>query len=115
MNRYLAAPARARMPKKSPSWVIHCAQHECLTMSRRQFARGTGTTRISGFPGTFFRQYPAPHNKTPYCTFGRLFLPTNGAAAAFAAGRPSAARHCKCTQSGALLFLAHELLMLRPE
>jgi len=22
-------------------------------MSRRQFARGTGTTRISGFPGTF--------------------------------------------------------------
>jgi hypothetical protein len=85
MNRYLAAPARALMPKKSAARAIDCAQHECLAIIRRQFARGTGTTSKSGFSSTLFRQYPAPHNKTPHCTFEWRFLPTNGAAAAFAA------------------------------
>jgi hypothetical protein len=56
MNRYLATPARARMPKKSPPRAIHCAQHECLTMTRRQFASGNGTTPISGFSGALSRQ-----------------------------------------------------------
>jgi hypothetical protein len=95
MNRQLAAPARARMPKKSPAWAIHCAQNECLTMTRRQFARGNGTTRMSGFSCALSRQYPAPHNKATYRTFERLLLPTNGATAAFAAGSPRAARHGK--------------------
>jgi hypothetical protein len=84
-------------------------------MSERQFARGTGMTGISGLSGAFCRQYSEPHNKTPHCTLERLFLPTNGARAVFAAGCPRAARHYKHTQSGALVFLAHELLMLRPE
>jgi hypothetical protein len=55
VNGWLAAPARARMPKKSPTRAIHCAKHQCLTMTRRQFARGTGTTPTNGFSGALFR------------------------------------------------------------
>jgi hypothetical protein len=43
------------MPKKSPARAIHCAQHQRLTMSERQFARETGTTWINGFSGALFR------------------------------------------------------------
>jgi hypothetical protein len=78
------------LPKKSASRATHCAQYECLTITRCRFAPGNGTTRISGFSGALFRKYPAPHNKTPRCTFARLLLPPNGAEAAFATA--SAAR-----------------------
>jgi hypothetical protein len=44
MNRQLAAPARALMPKKSPARTIRCAQHQRLTMIVPQLARGSGTT-----------------------------------------------------------------------
>jgi hypothetical protein len=53
-------------------------------MPRRQFAPGSGTTPTGGFSRALSRKYPAPHNKTPRCTFARLHLPTNGAAAALA-------------------------------
>jgi hypothetical protein len=36
--------------------AIHCAQHEYLTIARRQFARGNSTTPTIGFSGALFRQ-----------------------------------------------------------
>jgi len=72
-------------PTNHPIWLSIVHSTNALTVTWRQFARGTGTTPKSGFSSMLFRQCPAPHNKTPHCAFERLLLPTNGATAAFEA------------------------------
>jgi hypothetical protein len=92
------------LPKKSAPRATHCAQYECLTITRCRFAPGNGTTRIRGFSGALFRKCSSPHNKTPRCTFARLLLPPNGAMPHSPRPPPRAASHCKDTQSGALVL-----------